>query len=79
MTYLYDFISIETMVRDRILEKFGDKVKYICVGSEQDSVLNRPRLNVQILLYKVVETAVAFLDNITGKLNDKSRRKMKRY
>ncbi len=60
---------LEYTVRDKILQMFGEKVKYICVGSEEDVDCHQPRLNVQVILNTVIEKNKPFFDDITCKLH----------
>jgi len=60
---------IENTVLDKILQKFGKNVNYICVGSEEDHDCHQPRLNVQVILNKTIEKYKPFFDDITCKLH----------
>jgi hypothetical protein len=53
--YVYDFAFTVHAVCDKILQKFGRQVKYICIESEEDVDCSHPRLNVQIILDKKIE------------------------
>ncbi len=66
--YVYDFAFTEDIVLDKILQKFGEQVEYICIGSEEDTDCSHPRLNVQIILDTAIEKYTPFLDDITCKL-----------
>ncbi len=53
---------VEDILLDRIIKVFGeDHIKYICVVNEFEDDKPLPRLHIQILLHRTINTAMSYL------------------